>query len=477
MLSKKQILADPIKALEQISLPLSDEQQLSLDTDYGKRNELVAKKTQLQQEKGKNSRLIGEKKKVGESADELIAMMKGISQEIGAIDTQLKEIETSILHVFASQPQSSKQQDTKESEQNEWKPITRYAWDVAINAENLSIIAFDHEHAKAWDNYVNAHPAASNYHLLRWKSVVEKSFGHRCHYLIAYERDQVVGVLPLVQLQSKLFGNFMVSQAFFNYGGALGDSVEVEKKLMESGAELARTLGCSHVEYRDDFAREGLPARTDKVAMMLALPTEADHLWDSIGSKLRAQVRRPQKEQCETKIGGIELLDDYYHVFSINMRDLGTPVYSKQFFSNILELFPKQSRLVVVYHQGQAVGTAFLLGYRDTLEIPWASTLRKVNHLSVNMLLYWRVLEFAISKGYRWFDFGRSTADAGTYRFKQQWGAKPRQLYWHYWLADGGELPQINPNNPKYKLLIAVWQRLPVWFTKIIGPFVVRNLP
>jgi FemAB-related protein (PEP-CTERM system-associated) len=211
--------------------------------------------------------------------------------------------------------------------------------------------------------------------------------------------------------------------------------------------------------------------------MILNLPAHSDELWAQFTSKLRAQIRRPQKESPNIFFGGEELLNDFYTVFARNMRDLGTPVYDKSFFKNILHGFSKQSTIVVIRLENQPVAAAFLLGYNDTLEIPWASTIKDVNHLSMNMLLYWEVLKFAIENRYRQFDFGRSSKDSGTFRFKQQWGAKPKQLYWHYWLAENTEMPRLNPDNPKYALAIGIWKKIPVFITKRLGPAIVRNLP
>jgi FemAB-related protein (PEP-CTERM system-associated) len=175
--------------------------------------------------------------------------------------------------------------------------------------------------------------------------------------------------------------------------------------------------------------------------------------------------------------GGEECLEDFYTVFARNMRDLGTPVYGKTFFSKILQYFAEHSRIVVIHIGNQPVAAAFLLGNKDTLEIPWASTIKDVNHLSMNMLMYWEVLKYAIENRYKYFDFGRSSKESGTFRFKQQWGAKPKQLFWHYWLAKNVELPKLNPDNPKYALAINIWKKLPINITKWLGPLIVRNLP
>ena len=158
------------------------------------------------------------------------------------------------------------------------------------------------------------------------------------------------------------------------------------------------------------------------------------------------------------------------------MRDLGTPVYSKSIFRKILHKKETNSFLCVVKINNKPVSVAFLKGYRDMLEIPWASTLKSANKYDANMWMYRMILQKAIDLGYEYFDFGRSTIDANTYKFKKQWGAKPIPHHWYY-LLESGSIPQANPNNPKYRFLIAVWKRLPVWLANIIGPYVVKNIP
>src|SRR5690606_17395919 len=135
------------------------------------------------------------------------------------------------------------------------------------------------------------------------------------------------------------------------------------------------------------------------------------------------------------------------------MRDLGTPVYGRKLFEAILGLW-SEAELLVARLDGKPVGGAFLIRHRDTMEIPWASTVREVNRLGVNMLMYWHALTHAIELGCRFFDFGRSSKDSGTYRFKRQWGAVPAQHYWHVWLPQGSEVPELNPKNPRYRLMV-----------------------
>jgi len=332
--------------------------------------------------------------------------------------------------------------------------------------------------AGEWDAFVESTSAASLYHRYGWRHVIEQVFDRDTFYLAARQAGRICGVLPMVRLKSRLFGHFLVSMPYFNYGGVVGESPEIERELLTAGCALARDLGASHLELRHRAPSfDTLPVRTDKVTMLLDLPSSAEALWQAQGSKIRAQIKRPQKEGAVTVSGGPELLNEFYAVFAENMRDLGTPVYPRGFFGAILEAFPQAARIFVVRLAGRPVAAGFVIGHARVLEIPWASSLRRANAVGVNMLLYWSILEFACQQGYATFDFGRCTVDAGTYRFKKQWGAKPHQLYWHYWMRDGGEPPRLNHSNPKYEAAIAAWRRLPLAVANRLGPLLIRNLP
>ncbi len=330
-----------------------------------------------------------------------------------------------------------------------------------------------------WDQFVDSSEHAESYHPYEWRKVFERVFAHNCIYLIARDTTgNVNGILPLVQLKSRLFGNFLVSIPCFNYCGTLTSNDNVRQALISEAWRVAESVGASHVELRH---RAGvtldLPFRDDKVSMQLALPDSSDELWREFTSKLRAQIRRPSKDGAVADEGGIELLDEFYAVFSRNMRDLGTPVYPKDLFREMCESFPETTRIFIVRIDGKSCAAGITYGFRDRLEIPSASALREYNRSSVNMLLYWTVLKFAIREGYKLFDFGRSTVNAGTYKFKKQWGALPDQLHWHYCLRPGESMPSLNPQNSKYQLATKIWQRLPLCVANLVGPRIVRNLP
>jgi len=344
----------------------------------------------------------------------------------------------------------------------------------------MNIRSLQEKEKKRWDSYVMNSNLSTCYHLTGWKDVIEASFGHKTHYLLAEDENNAIrGVLPLVRLKSMLFGNFMVSLPYFNYGGICADDDEIFSMLLNKAADLAAAEKVAHIEFRHTHpTNRGLPEKKAKVCMTLALPADSEELWKAFSAKLRSQIRKPAKEHMYAKVGKEDQIDSFYDVFTVNMRDLGTPVYSKAFFQNILKTFPDSSWICTVYtEKGNPIASGFLVGFKERLEIPWASSLRRFNQFSPNMLLYWTALKFGCENGYRSFDFGRSTPGEGTYRFKEQWGAKPIQLYWHYWLRNEGKLPELNPKNPKYEMAIKIWQRLPVCLTKLIGPALVKNLP
>lgn len=460
---KKQLLKDPAAWVQQHGIQVG---KRTLAEMLERRSKMLQGRETLVEASRELSRSIGEAKKQGDIPTELLERKRTASAREKAATDDLKQLDTSLIELLtpvAAAPEIAA----------DFPPQLA----PVIDLQRLEIRDLQAGEEAAWDAFVELQEDGSAYHLSGLRNVIEDSFGHESIYLIAMYDQAVVGVLPLVRLKSRLFGDFMVSQPYFNYGGVLALTAGVAGRLLSEAQKLAQERGCSHIEYRDSSAVQDLPVRTDKVAMWLDLPSTEKELWQQIGTKVRAQIKRSGRFGLTADVGGLELLDDFYQVFAENMRDLGTPVYGKEFFRNLLSSGLAEQLLVVVRHQGKPVSAAYLIAYKQRMEVPWASTLRSANRYDANMFLYWELLRQACSRSCTTFDFGRSTLDAATYRFKKQWGAQPRQLYWHYWLRDGGDPPKINPDNPKYKLVIAVWQRMPVWLTRMVGPGIVKFLP
>lgn len=329
-----------------------------------------------------------------------------------------------------------------------------------------------------WDEFADAHPHGKVYHKAAWHKIIRQSFGHPTQYLVVKCEGRLSGIFPLTAMKSLIFGSFGISLPFINYGGPLLENGSLMKPLAQYLLELRERQKYDYIEIRSDQPLEtSLPAKRHKVTFFLDLPADSEELLNAFKAKLRSQIRRPSKEGMEARCGGGELLNDFYKVFAINMRDLGTPVLPRSFFKNILNAL-KNSYICVVYEKGGSpVAASFLIQYRDQMEIPWASSLRQYNRFSPNMLLYWSSLKLAIEKGCRCFDFGRCSPEGSTYRFKKQWGAREEPLFWYYVLPPHAELPQLNPDNGKYSLPIKIWTKLPVAVTKVIGPRVIRYIP
>ena len=338
----------------------------------------------------------------------------------------------------------------------------------------IAVVQMDDHHALEWDAFVSRHPG-TGYHIWAWRGVFERAFGHRCIYLAARRGGNIVGALPLVHMQSRLFGRTLNSLPFLNYGGVISERREADHALVIAATELARKLRCSHVELRHSRRIfEDLPCRQHKVAMLLPL---AEGMWDRIDRKVRNQIRKAEKSDLTVARGGADLLPEFYTVFSRNMRDLGTPVYSRRLFEEVLRALAERTSIHVVRHRGAAIAAALTYRSGEVVEVPWASSLREHNPRCPNYLLYWSIIEAAVAEGAEVLDFGRSSPHEGTYKFKEQWGAQPQPLYWEYQLLNGQDLPDVSPKNPKFKLAIDGWRRLPVWLTNALGPHIVRSIP
>ena len=326
-----------------------------------------------------------------------------------------------------------------------------------------------------WDTFVNSRADVAGYHAWGWRRVFTNAFGHEPVYLIARQGQEVAGVLPLVQIKSLLFGNSLTSLPFLNYGGVVADTADAAEALIAAAGDQARSRRCKHVELRH-VARQfpDLPCKTHKVAMRLPLTAT---IWDDLDRKVRNQIRKAEKSGLVVERGGESLLADFYTVFARNMRDLGTPVYSRRLFEEVLRTFPDRALLHIVRLKGQPVAAGVTYRTASMVQLPWASSIREFNSLCANVLLYWDAIQFAQSTGAGVFDMGRSTPNEGTFKFKAQWGAEPVPLHWEYQLTSDGRLPNVSPANPKFQLAIALWQRLPLGVATRVGPMIVRAIP
>ncbi len=322
--------------------------------------------------------------------------------------------------------------------------------------------------------------AVCPHHLPAWPAILRDGLGHWPYWLMAHQGGQLAGCLPLALVSSRLFGRFLVSLPYLNSAGVLADDATVATSLVDRAVQLADELDVRYLELRHEVRIEH-PALTSeltsKVHMRLPLPDSADALWHQLKAKVRNQVRKGQEPGFRVAWGGVDRLDDFYAVFSRNMRDLGTPVYGRRLFQAILQQLSERAELCVVSDGPRPIAAALLVHGDRSTEVPSASSLREYNSANANMLMYWQLLVGTIERGQQVFDFGRSTIDSGTFRFKRQWGAEPSPAVWQYYVRRGGGGGDMRPDNARYARRVRVWQRLPVWLTRLIGPPIVRGIP
>lgn len=330
---------------------------------------------------------------------------------------------------------------------------------------------------KEWSDYSLSRFGEIFYYDYRWKKVLEESFGHKSFYLMALQNKKIVGVFPLVFIKSKIIAPALISLPFFNYGGILADNEDVSSFLLNKALNILKEVRAKYIEIRS-LNKLNLPliTREHKVTMWLELSNDIDAQWERLDGKLRNQIKKAQKSGLAIKHGKGELLDKFYSVFARNMRDLGTPVISKNFFKNILKYFPKESNIFIVELENKVIAAAFTLIHDNTIEIPWASSIGTFNKLCPNEFMYWEIIRYAISQGLSRFDLGRCTKDSGTYKFKKQWNPEIRQLYWQYWAKRESNLPTDSPKESKFSMLITIWEKLPLFITNRLGPYIAKEI-
>jgi serine/alanine adding enzyme len=342
----------------------------------------------------------------------------------------------------------------------------------------MEIIEYTEKFESQWKNYLQKNDSGSFAHQIEWKTILEKSFNQKPFYLMAVDENQIAGILPLFYYSSLLFGKFLISLPWLDYGGACADSNEIQEKLINRAIEITREKKCKFLELRSVTSEDqSLVTKTSKVAFILELEPDPEKAWRKIDSKARNQVRKAQKSNLEVIFGREENIDQFYSVFSLNMRDLGTPVWTKELFKNILTYFPDKSEIALVKLENKIIGGALILYFRDMLTVPSASSL--VSYLSYcpNNILYWEIIKRGCLKGFKKFNFGRSSWNSGTYNFKKQWVKEPTQLLWQYYLNTVKDLPELNPESPGFSLAIKLWRKLPLTWANFFGPRIVRNLP
>ena len=347
----------------------------------------------------------------------------------------------------------------------------------------IRLVPLDATNAAAWNDFVTTRAEASFFHLAAWPGLIAKVFGHRDHSILALQDGAVVGILPLLQMRSMLFGHSLVSLPFCVYAGPLAADAEAGRALLVHAAALLKSSGATALELRglDPMPQEWLtepadwPVRDDLYATFRRKIVSDDEAnLKAIPRKQRAVVRKGIERGLTSTIGPD--VDVLYRIYSESVRNLGTPVFSRSWFRALATTFGDACNVVTVADAGKPTASVMNFYWRDEVLPYYGGGTPAARTCYANDFMYWEVMRHAVTRGARLFDFGRSKLGTGAFSFKKNWGFEPRPLAYRFRLSAGAEIPDHNPLNPKYRLMIAAWKRLPLPVAGLIGPRLVRSL-
>jgi len=344
-----------------------------------------------------------------------------------------------------------------------------------VRALDLSSAADRDRH----DAFVRAAPDGTPFHLSAWARAIAKGVGQRPHLLIAEQANSVVGVLPLTHVTSPVFGKSLVSNAFAVYGGPIADNEAAHAALDAAAWSLAERLAVPSLEYRNRTRlRPDWPVKADTyVTFRRELTPSSDANLKAIPRKQRAEVRKSLELGLEVRVASdARALADHFAVYSESVRNLGTPVFPKRLFESLLEFFGRDADVLTVSKDGRPVASVLSIYHADEVLPYYGGGTHEARPLRANDHMYWMLMEHARQRGCTSFDFGRSKVGTGAYAFKKNWGFEPTPLVYEYRLGEGASMPDLNPLNPKYKLMVETWSRLPLWLANRLGPLIARGL-
>jgi FemAB-related protein (PEP-CTERM system-associated) len=348
--------------------------------------------------------------------------------------------------------------------------------DARFTPASVSVRPYRDGDADAWDRFVLACADAMKERRIGWREIFADVFRHRTHYLVAERGTDIVGVLPLVEIRSRLFGHSLSSLPFAVYGGVAAGDAEAVVSLHGAAVGLARELGVRHLELKNRTQREpSWPQQDLYVTFRKAIAPEVEANMLAIPRKQRAMVRKGIQRGLVSEIdAGV---DRFFDVYADNQHRHGSPPHARRYFEALHRVFgPDCEVLTVLSPQGKPVSSVLSFYWRDEVLPYYAGDLTDARELAANDFKYWELMRRACERGLKVFDYGRSKRDTGSFDFKKNWGFVPEPLHYEYVLLGRDSVPQNNPSNPKYRALIAVWRRLPLPVVNAIGPAIVRNL-
>ncbi len=328
-----------------------------------------------------------------------------------------------------------------------------------------------------WDEYVYGKLTGSVFHLTAWQRALYKTFAYPGSFCIARRNGRLCGLLPLYSVQHLPVGRSLVSAPFAVYGGICADDEQVERVLLDYGQNMAEKTQVRYLELRHEKPIGSLPVKDLYVTFRREIYGDEEKNLNAIPRKQRRMVRQGDKHGLKARVGGEELLDEFYAVYSSSVRNLGTPVFPRRWIEHLLDEFGAACRILGVFHEKTMVAGVMTFFFRDQVmpyyggAYPWAF------QYAANDFMYWKLLCYGAEHGFKVFDFGRSKKGTGPYDFKRHWGFEPTPLPYQYHLVTQKTLPNLNPTNPMLSLPIELWKRLPLPLSQWLGPKLIRFFP
>ncbi|RIX45696.1 MAG: FemAB family PEP-CTERM system-associated protein [Rhodocyclales bacterium GT-UBC] len=334
----------------------------------------------------------------------------------------------------------------------------------------------DEATVQRWEKFVENCAEASFFHKSGWQEIIQKVFKHDTYFLFVENDCTIEGVLPLVHVNSLLFGNSLISLPFAVYGGIAANSEAAAKALEEEAERIALKLGVAHLEFRNLKPRHtDWPTQDIYVTFRKELHTEVEANMLAIPRKQRAMVRKGIKNGLISQIDSNA--DRFFKLFADNVHRHGTPALPKRYFEALMKTFGQDCEILTVSTpDGQALSSVLSFYFRDEVLPYYAGDHEGARDLAANDFKYWELMRLACERGIRIFDYGRSKVGTGPYAFKKNWGFEPQALHYEYRLYKRDAIPQNNPNNAKFKYFIEIWRRMPIGLANWLGPHIVRNL-
>ena len=329
-----------------------------------------------------------------------------------------------------------------------------------------------------WDEYVASHSHGTLFHTTRWGKTVERFFPHRSRYLEVRREGQRAGVLPLFETRSILSGRGLVSVPYAVYGGPIADDEEAERALWERLREIVDAEGFKFAEVR--CQREPaieLPGSELYLGFVKDLPDDPEECLKSIPRKSRATARQARDKHGLRFEALPDRVADFHRLFVLNKQKLGSPAFSRGWFDALASSTDGSVQLHGVLRGDELLMAVLSFCHGKTFNPYSSGSVPQADRLGASNFAYWQLMVTAVEQGYRSFDFGRSRAETGPWKFKKNMGFEPETLAYRYVLGLGGKIPEINPGNPKFSLPRRIIQKMPLALVKGIGPILMRWVP